>query len=73
MIFDNLVDPPCLCLQEVISEVQRDESKIMHTLAGSLLPSADARKALPRWATMQCFRKQHLTHRELLRLLCMRP
>ena len=33
-IFYILVDPPCLCLQEVVSEVQGNESEIMHTLAG---------------------------------------
>jgi len=37
LLFDILVDPPCLCLQEVVFEVQEDESKIMHTLAGVLL------------------------------------
>ena len=32
----SLVDPPCLCLQQVVSKVQRNESEIMHTLAGVL-------------------------------------
>lgn len=31
-----VLDPPCLYLQEVVSEVQGDESNVMHTLAGIL-------------------------------------
>lgn len=27
LLFDILVDPPCLCLQQVVFEVQEDESK----------------------------------------------
>jgi hypothetical protein len=41
-----LVDPPCLCLQEVVSEVQRDESKTMHTLVGVFNTGMLAQKAI---------------------------
>ena len=37
LIFDILADPPCLCLQEVVSEVQRDESEIHAHFGGCFL------------------------------------